>query len=101
MISEILASARAEIAEAAEFYDAADPPLGDEFVAEINDTIQRICERPYAWTALSSRTRRCLTRRYPFAVIYQVRGNTVLVMSVMHTSRSPNSWKRRLRRRDW
>lgn len=96
MIIEFLESALEEFAEAAEYYDSEEPGLGDEFVAEVFDTIQRVQEFQQAWTSLSSRTRRCQTRRFPFGVIYQIRSDTVLIVSVMHMRRSPDSWKSRL-----
>jgi plasmid stabilization system protein ParE len=98
MIVRFLASARAEIAEAMKYYNREEPGLGDELVEEVHDTIQRILEHPNAWTALSSRTRKCQTRRFPYGIVYQIRENTLLIVSVMHTSRSPNSWKSRLPR---
>jgi hypothetical protein len=64
-----LAAARKEFLEAVSHYDSKEPTLGDEFADEVWETISRIASHPSAWQQLSSRTRRCLTRRFPYAVI--------------------------------
>jgi plasmid stabilization system protein ParE len=93
-----LVPARSEFDEAADHYNAEEPGLGDEFVEEVKKTIQRIVDFPDAWTLISTRTRRCRTRRFPYGVLYQIRGDTLLIVGVMHLHRSPNSWRSRLSR---
>ncbi len=95
---EFLAAATAEFDEAAAFYASEEPELGEQFSEEVHRTIRRIIEYPDAWTPISRRTRRCRTRKFPYAIIYQVRGNTLLIVGVTHMRRSPNIWKRRLPR---
>lgn len=93
---EYTASARSEYIEAAEFYSAQKPELGDEFCEEIQRTIKRIIEYPEAWTQISQFTRRCRTRRFPYGVLYQIKSDVLLIIGVMHLSRSPHTWKDRL-----
>ena len=40
--------------------------------------------------------RRCLFHGYPYAVIYRVFPDFILIISVMHTSRRPGYWRRRV-----
>lgn len=78
--------------------DAIDPPLraagemarGTAFLDEIEATLNRILEHPYAWHQLSSRTRRCRTHRFPYGLIYQIRADEVLITPVMDLSRDPD-----------
>jgi hypothetical protein len=60
-----LAAARREFEDAVAYYDSKEPGLGDEFADEVWNTISRIASHPNAWQQLSSRTRRCLTNRFP------------------------------------
>jgi len=91
-----LALARREFADAVSYYDSQEPDLGDEFADEVWKTISRIASHPSAWQQLSSRTRRCITNRFPYGVIYRAERNSILIIAVMHLKRHPDSWRRRL-----
>lgn len=91
-----LAAARREFLEAVSNYDSKEPSLGDEFADEVWGTISRIASHPSAWQQLSSRTRRCLTKRFPYAVIYRAQANSILIIGVMHQKRHPDSWRKRV-----
>ena len=95
-----LAPARAEFVEAVAYYNAQRDGLGEEFAEEVQRTIARISEYPEAWSLLSRRTRRCPTNRFPYGIIYQVRGHTLLIIAVMHLHRAPQTWRARLPRRE-
>jgi hypothetical protein len=90
---DLLASAEAELLEAIAWYNEQSEGLGFEFAAEALRTIERIVHYPRAWAALSKRTRRCRTNRFPFGVIYQIRKDHILIVSIMHMKREPNSWR--------
>jgi len=94
---EFLPPAVAELAEAVAYYNDQSEGLGYEFAAEVKQTIGRILQYPNAWQKLSRRTRRCRTRRFPYGVIYQARGDLILIVAVMHLRRDPDSWKSRTR----
>jgi toxin ParE1/3/4 len=39
--------------------------------------------------------RRCMTRKFPYAVLYTIEQDYLLIIAVMHCSRKPNYWKNR------
>lgn len=90
-----LAAARKEFSEAVSYYDSTEPNLGDEFADEVWETISRIVSHPSAWQQLSLRTRRCLTNRFPYAVIYRAGPKSILIIAIMHLRRHPDSWRGR------
>jgi plasmid stabilization system protein ParE len=94
---EFLAPAQAELAEAIAYYDVRKPGLGSQFAEEVQRSIERILQYPQAWSPISKRTRRCLTNRFPYALIYQIRDDVLLIVAVMHLRREPRTWKSRLR----
>jgi len=96
---QFLEPAQAELTEAVNHYNAQAEGLGFEFSDEVQATIDRIIEYPEAWTLVSKRTRRCRTRCFPHGIIYQVKGNTLLIIAVMHLHREPESWKTRIPKR--
>ena len=92
-----LAPAREEFSNAVSYYDSQKEGLGDEFADEVWRTISRIVLHPLAWQQLSARTRRCLTKRFPYGVIYQVRSDSILIIALMHLRRHPESWRGRVK----
>jgi len=96
MTYNFLPPAQAELEEAVDYYNDQQPGLGDEFAEEIRRTIHRILAHPEAWAKLSRRTRRCRTNKFPYGIIYQIRGDSILVVAVMHLHRKPSYWKDRL-----
>jgi plasmid stabilization system protein ParE len=96
---EFLEPARAEFTEAIGYYDDQEEGLGFQFSESIRATIERIIQYPEAWPLISNRTRRCRTKGFPYGVIYQVRGNALLIIAVMHLRREPQSWKTRIPKR--
>ena len=96
MMIRLLEEAQRELEDAADFYNRECPGLGYEFADEIYRAIDRIEDNPVAWQPLSQRTRRCLTHRFPYAVIYQLRPELILVVAIMHLHRHPDTWKSRV-----
>ncbi len=92
----VLSCAEDEFAEAVDYYNEQRPGLGFEFAAEVQRTFARIRHHPEAWQVFSCRTRRCLTDRFPFGVLYQVRRDCILVGAIMHLKRDPTRWKQRV-----
>ena len=86
-------TAELELKEAMEFYQAAQPGLGADFLAEAQAATQLIQSFPLAWASLSARTRRCRLHRFPYGLFYQVRTEEILVVSVMDLRRDPKRWE--------
>jgi hypothetical protein len=82
-----------ELTRATLYYEQRENGLGSSFLNEIEATINRILLHPTAWHQLSRRTKRCRTHRFPFGLIYQVRTDEILIVSVMDLRRDPESWK--------
>ena len=66
----LLSIADAELAEAARWYESQATGLGQELLDEFDPVMDRIMRFPEAWARISERHRRCLFRRFPYAVLY-------------------------------
>ncbi|MDO9265217.1 MAG: type II toxin-antitoxin system RelE/ParE family toxin [Desulfosalsimonadaceae bacterium] len=92
----IISCAEQEFIEAVDFYNQQCPGLGYEFAVEVKNTLERILDFPEAWPKISTRARRCITNKFPFGIIYQIRQECILIIAVMHMKRNPVLWKDRL-----
>ena len=94
MIS-ILKSAQHELDEAFDFYEAQLFGLGYEFIDEFEKAVKRIEQFPEAWQSFSLNTRRCQFNRFPYAIIYDIYEENIVIIAVAHLHRRPFYWKHR------
>jgi toxin ParE1/3/4 len=88
--------AEAELVEAAEFYEARTPGLGERFLHEFDAAVAEIQTSPGLWPLVESDLRCHTMRRFPFGIYYLVRADELRVLVVKHHSRHPDFWRDRL-----
>ncbi|MEQ9482954.1 MAG: type II toxin-antitoxin system RelE/ParE family toxin [Coleofasciculus sp. F4-SAH-05] len=66
------------------------------FINAVEETIFRIVDSPTRWAFVEEDIRRCLTRKFPYGILYTVEENYILIVAVMHCSREPGYWKKRV-----
>jgi toxin ParE1/3/4 len=88
--------ARQELRDAIAYFDSVNSRLGDDFREEVARLISLLLRFPKAWPELSLSTRRCRTKRFPYALIYRIQEDVIEIIAVMHLSREPNYWVDRL-----
>lgn len=87
--------ANVELDLAVEYYEGCQSGLGLEFAEEVYATIARIIEYPEVWSPMSSNTRRCLTNRFPYGIIYRMKNNNLHIIAVANLHRRLDYWKER------
>lgn len=85
--------ALAEYEAAIAYYAERDPDVARRFVAVVEDAIGRIIRAPTRWRLLNEDVRRCLTRVFPYGVLYSIESDSVLILAIMHCSREPGYWQ--------
>lgn len=65
-----LTVAREEIREAAEYYAAISPELGNAFRRELRQLLRRMDAMLLAWPPSGAGLRKCLLSRFPWMMIY-------------------------------
>ena len=66
------------------------------FINAVEETIFRIVDSPNRWAFVEEDIRRCLTRKFPYGILYTVEEDCILIVAVMHCSREPGYWKKRV-----
>ena len=96
MNARFSAAASLELREAIEFYEQQQPGLGLRFLNEVEKTVERIQDHPETWARMTSRLRRCLVHRFPFALFYHLDDTDIEILSVADLRRDPTSWEQLL-----
>ena len=89
-------AAQIELNEAVDFYEKKQQGLGYEFAEEVYASIGLILKYPEGWRKLSLRSRRCLSKRFPYAIVYEITPELIRIIAIAHTSRRPKYWNKRL-----
>ena len=85
-----------EYRQGAQWYDNREPQLALRFVDEVESAIHRVLDTPTRWRMIDEDVRRCLTHVFPYAILYTIEPEFVLIVAVMHCGREPGYWKERL-----
>ena len=72
------------------------PGLDLRFIVSVEETIERILEDAHRWRPFDEDVRRCLARVFPYAILYTIEPDYVLIIAVAHCSREPGYWKHRI-----
>jgi plasmid stabilization system protein ParE len=87
--------ADAELEAAALWYKERQPGLGENFLDEFERTLRRILNKPERWRKIQGENRKLNFHRFPYAIVYSVRADTLYIKAVMHLHRRPFYWSRR------
>jgi toxin ParE1/3/4 len=85
-----------EFEEAVRFYNERGRDLGRRFAREVRLTTGKIEATPERWRVIEGDVRRCSVRVFPYAVLYTVERDSILILAIMHTRRQLGYWRRRL-----
>jgi toxin ParE1/3/4 len=91
-----LPAAREEFLAAAEYYEAASPGLGAEFVEDVERAVKRLATFSKHGSPYVADTRRLFLRRFPFDIVYLEVETKLVVVAVAHQRRKPFYWRDRL-----
>lgn len=90
------AAAEIDLAEAMHWYEKQNEGLGKKLLAEVETTLQRICDHPLLHTRVSGEFRKALLDRFPYKILYRITSDTIEVAAVFHMRRHPSTWQGRM-----
>jgi len=96
MTFEFHPEARLEFIDAIAHYEKSSEGVGLRFSREVYATINRVTAGPNSWPRITDNTRRCLTRWFPYGIVYEISEQDVLIIAVAHLSREPFYWSDRI-----
>ena len=93
-------AAKADIRQAARWYEGQRPGLGRAFVQQIDALLNRVRVNPMQYQIVHREIRRAIPRRFPYGAFYRIDGLNVLVFAVVDLHRDPSTWQDREARRE-
>ena len=90
-----LPEAREDLNNAAAFYEASVPGLGDAFLDDVERAINDIRENPRTGAPIGRVFRRAILRRFPFTIVYAERDDEIVIVAIAHDRRRPGYWRGR------
>lgn len=87
--------AKLEMIDAAAWYESQQSNLGKRFLSSIQEATNRLKVNPERYPFVENEVRRCLTKTFPFGVLFRLQPDHIEIMAVMHLHREPNYWKNR------
>ncbi len=91
-------SAVEDVVDAAAWYEAQSPGLGEELIDEVLRAVHRAGAQPELFSVIprNGAVRRILTERFPYRVFFSVVSDTLYVHAVLHGARHDRRWMERL-----
>lgn len=84
-----------EYEDAARYYAGCQDGLELRFIESLETAFHQVSEDPMRWRLFEEDVRRCLARVFPYAVLFSIESEFVLIIAVMHCSRVPGYWRHR------
>lgn len=89
--------AASQLQDAAVYLEEARPGTGVPFVDDVEAILLVASEHPNSFPRVprveGNEVRRALARRYGYWIIYEIRPDDILVLSVWHGAREPDGWQ--------
>lgn len=87
--------ARDDIREARTWYEGQREGLGEEFLAAVEEALERLRQTPEMHQVIYRDVRRRMVQRFPYGIYYRVLVDRVVVIAVVHGRRDPKTWQSR------
>jgi plasmid stabilization system protein ParE len=91
-----LSVADREVDDAVLWYDQQAEGLSRDFLDELDRAVRLVKGHPFLATEIEPEIRRFLFARFPYALIYGIDHETIVVIAVAHNHRQPRYWADRI-----
>jgi plasmid stabilization system protein ParE len=88
-------AARADVADARQWYRRRDPALAPRFLRAVDECVDQLLAHPEIGPIVEGSIRRLLLRGFPYGVFYRLYGDEAVVIACLHGARSSRAWRRR------
>ena len=86
----------AEYEGAARYYADRKAALELRSIECVESAVRSVADAPTRWALFEDDVRRCLVHVFPYAVLYTIEADYILILAIMHCSREPGYWRGRI-----
>ncbi len=79
-----------------DWYEEQHPGLGEDFLLSSDASLSSVERNPLAYQKVFKVVRKANTKRFPFGIFYIIDKDVITVLAVIHLSRHPRTWKKRI-----
>lgn len=91
-----LTLAQQEVDDAVFWYGNQAEDISHEFLDELDRAVRLVKSYPLAFTEVEPEIRRCLLARFPYALIYGLEQEAIVVIALAHLHGQPGYWADRI-----
>lgn len=91
----LTSAAESDYAEALVWYVEQSQQAAERFDSEFERVLKMIANTAERFPRCDERHHYCQLQRFPYRVIYRIRDDEVIVMTLSHSSRDPSFWSGR------
>ena len=81
------------------WYEEKSPGLGEEFLRMFYACASDVPRNPLLYQKVHNEFRRCLLRRFPYAIYFTIMNNQIIVTGLFHCARDPRDIELNLQNR--
>jgi toxin ParE1/3/4 len=89
----------ADLDEAEDWYRNVQAHLIESLNHDFDDTVQRIADAPRGFPVAKRGARRVRMKIFPYYILYVIRGDDIIIISLDHVKRHPRAWRKKFRER--
>jgi plasmid stabilization system protein ParE len=80
-----------ELLEAASYYAKESSELARRFRNEVQSTLDRVIATPKQFPVIRNGRRRALVTTFPYYILFELRGNQIGILAILHAKRHPDT----------
>lgn len=80
-----------DLNDAARRYRKEDPQLAKRFRDEVKRTLNRVITAPLQFPVIRNNRRRAIVTDFPYYILFEVRGDQIGIMAILHAKRHPDT----------
>ena len=92
--------AKNDIIKASDWYDSKHFGLGPELIQKVDEAIKQVLLQLLGYQKVFLNFRKVLIKQFSYCIYYHIdsKSEKIDIVAVIHTSRSPEVWKKRIRK---